>query len=199
MISGRRFITAAALAVVFAPFVYSDILPVSELDGTGSRCIDASCFKTALQNTRSSRPLSCSGITNLDFGSAELLPCINSDVDNAAKIENPVSLTSGYSSLNLCLTALISLGLCSSVHWVKRISLGFIPDWYHSGGPFQIGHSHALMPGTLCPAATCCFIQPHCAEDNHLPQYLVRTVKSLWRKSQFTPATLASRGPPHAS
>jgi hypothetical protein len=199
MISGRRCIVAAALAMVFAPFVYSDILPMSELDGMGSRRIDASSYHIFLHNTRSSSALSSPGIIDLDFGSAELLPCIHSELDDTSRVENPVSLTSGYSSLNLCLTALISLGLCSSVHWVKRVSFGFIPEWYHTGGPFQVGHSHALMPGTLCPAATCCFIQPSYTEDNHLPQHFIKTVNSLWRKSQFTPTTLASRGPPHIS
>jgi hypothetical protein len=86
--------------------------------------------------------------------------------------------------------------LCSSAHWVKRLSFGFVPEWYHNGGPFQIGHSYAVTPESLCPVQVCCFIQPFCTEDNHLPQYFLKTVTSLWRKSQFTPCVLASRGPP---
>jgi hypothetical protein len=55
------------------------------------------------------------------------------------------------------------------------------------------------MPGTLCPAPACCFIQPFHPQNNHLPQYRLRTIISLWWKSQFTPIVLAPRAPPACS
>jgi hypothetical protein len=42
----------------------------------------------------------------------------------------------------------------------------------------------------------CCFIQPDNAAERLIPQYRIRTVVSSWRKSQFTPDVIASRGPP---
>ena len=102
----------------------------------------------------------------------------------------------GRQLVSRCLYALMGLGLCSSVHWVKKINLGHIPEWYHEGGPLQIGHSHAATPESLCSLQVC-FLAPQDdrAEDS-LPQYHLGTIVSLWRKSQFTSSVIASRGPP---
>ena len=101
----------------------------------------------------------------------------------------------GQSSLNLCLYALIGLGLCRSAPWARRLSLAAMPEWFHDGGPFQIGHSFVVSPDCRC-AAPACFIQPDHTKQDHIPRYRRGMVVSLWRTSQFTPTTLASRAPP---
>lgn len=103
-------------------------------------------------------------------------------------------------SLSLCLYAMFTLGLCRSAPWVKKLSFGVVPGWYHDGGPFQIGHSHAADPDCLISAPVYCFLQPApYAAENPTPQHRQRTIVSLWRTSQFTPSVLASRGPPSMS
>lgn len=101
-------------------------------------------------------------------------------------------------SLDFCLYALISLGLCRSGHWVKRSSFALVPAWYHSGAPLQIGHSLIAPPDSYCPAAIC-FLQPDGEIDEQVSHHRTGMVVSLWRCSQFTPSVLASRAPPRLS
>ena len=198
MIDGRRIITAIIGVIVATVSVYADMTPVSQSD---AKCVQSSnaCSLAELQYTNLSRPSNFPSVASLDFWSVEFLPEANADVSQTSEIQHPQILTNGQSSFNLCLSALIGLGLCSSAHWVKRLSFGFIPEWYHNGGPFQIGHSYAVTPESLCPVPLCCFVQPVCTVEDSLPQYRLRTIVSLWRKSQFTPVVLASRGPPFRS
>ena len=176
---------------------YADMVPVSRLD-TERRQLPPVCGRTDFQYhfTNLSSPSIFPSAANLDSWSVEFLPEANTDVSQTSEVQYPQILTDGQGSFNLCLSALIGLGLCSSTHFVKRLSFGFVPEWYHDGGPFQISHSYAVMPGSLYLAPVYCFIQPVCKLEDSLPQYRLRTVMSLWRKSQFTPVVLASRGPP---
>jgi hypothetical protein len=112
----------------------------------------------------------------------------------------PVTILSdSQGSLTLCLYGLLGFGAFRSLSCAKKMSLGFLPDWYHSDAPAQIGHSYVISPDCLCAAPVYCFIQPDDpARDCH-PQYFGGVIASLWRQSQFTPTTLASRGPPEVS
>ena len=90
----------------------------------------------------------------------------------------------------------MGLGLCRSAPWVKRLHFGHIPDWYHHGGPFQVGGNLAVQPNCLVDAAIC-FLQPDLPPRENLTLCHARgTVTSLWRQSQFVPAVDAPRGPP---
>ncbi len=195
MIDGRRIITAVIGVFVATVSVYADMTPVSRLNA-GHRQSEHVYGRTDLQYTNLSSPSNFPSVADLDLWSVEFLPEANADASQTSEIQHPLSLTNGPGSLNLCLSALIGLGLCSSAHWVKRLSFGFVPEWYHNGGPFQIGHSFAVSPESLCPAPACCFVQPTCTAERLMPRYRLRAVVSLWRKSQFTPDVIASRGPP---
>ncbi len=198
MIDGRRIIPAVIGVFVATVSVYADMAPVSRMD---AKCVQSSnvCSLKELQYTDFISPSNYPSVAKIDLWSVEFLPEANADVSQTSEIQHPQSLTNGPGSLNLCLSALIGLGLCSSAHFVKRLSFGFIPEWYHDGGPFQIGHSFVVSPESLCPAPACCFIQPVCTVEDSLPQYRLGTVTSLWRKSQFTPTVLVPRGPPNMS
>ena len=184
--------------LVFTAAVHADMMPVSQRKSVCRQSPGSSAGQN-LQSENLSGTSDFTGIAEFNLWSVEFSPEADAQIGQIPEMQHLTSLTNGPDSLKLCLSALISLGLCCSGNWVKRLSLGCIPEWYHEGGPFQIGHSHALMPGTLCPAHVCCFIQPYCTEDNHLPQYFLKTIISLWRKSQFTPIVIASRGPPDMS
>jgi len=181
--------------LVFATSVHADMMPVSQEDAV-SRQSPPCSNRPNLQSENLSATPDFAAIADLDLWSVELLPKVDSQIGQTPETQQLRSLTDGPDSLKLCLSALISLGLCCSGQWVKRLSLGFVPEWYHEGGPLQVGHSFAVTPETLYPTQACCFIQPFCTEDNHLPRYCLKTLISLWRKSQFTPNVLASRGPP---
>ncbi len=196
MINRRELLITVGLVLLVTTGIYADMTPVSQSDAKRVQSPNA-CRLAELQYTNLSSPYNPPSVTELDSWSVEFLPEANADVSQTSEIQHPLSLTNGPGSLNLCLSALIGLGLCSSAHWVKRLSFGVVPEWYHDGGPFQIGHSFAVTPESLCPVPAYCFVQPVCTVEDSLPQYRLRTVVSLWRKSQFTPCVLASRGPPN--
>ena len=198
MINRRKLLIAVGLGLLVTTGVYADMTPVSQSDDKRVQSSNA-CRLAELQYTNLSSPYNPPSVTELDLWSVEFLPEAKDDVSQTAEIQHLQILTNGQGSLNLCLSALIGLGLCSSAHWVKRLSFGFVPEWYHNGGPFQIGHSYAVTPESLCPAPAFCFIQPVCTVEDSLPQYRLGTVTSLWRKSQFTPTILVPRGPPNMS
>ncbi len=198
MIDSRKLITVVIGGLVVTAAAYADMVPVSRLD-VGRWQLPHVRGQTDLQYTNLSSPSNFPSVGHLDSWSVEFLPVANADVSQTSEIQHPLSLTNGPGSLNLCLSALIGLGLCSSAHWVKRLSFSFLPEWYHNGGPFQIGHSYAVTPESLCPAPVCCFLQPVCMVEGHIPQYRLRTIVSFWRKSQYPPCVLASRGPPNMS
>ena len=195
MKSSRRYILTFIGVLVFTAAAEADMMPVSQRKSV-CRQSPGICNRADFQSKNLSGTSDFAGIADLDLWSVELLPEVHAQVGQTSDLQHLQTLTDGTNSLKYCLSALISLGLCCCGQWVKRLSLGFVPEWYHEGGPIQIGRSHALMPGTLRPAQACCFIQPYCTEDNHLPQYFLKTVISLWRKSQFTSNVIASRGPP---
>jgi hypothetical protein len=126
------------------------------------------------------------------------LPGVQSDPDASAETQPAMVFTNDQGSFGLCLYALLGLGLCRSVPLVKKLSLGYIPDWYHHGGPAQIGHSHVIGPD-LGWSAVLCLVQPDCTRRDLLPRYYWGAIASLLRKPLFTCTVLASRGPPSMS
>jgi len=88
-------------------------------------------------------------------------------------------LTEGVDSFGLCLSALVGLGLCGAGRSVKKTSLGFIPDWYHHGGPVQIGGSHAIGPDCLSSISICCLVQPDDATEDVSPRYFQEIIAPL--------------------
>jgi hypothetical protein len=198
MIQRRELFIIVIGTLVFVSAAYADMVQVSRLDAGLSQSPYV-CGRTDFQYqfTNLSNPSNCPSVADLDLWSVTLSLEANADINKTSEIQHPKILTDGTGSFSLCLWALMGLGLCRTAPWVKKLSFGFIPEWYHNGGPFQVGHSYAATPESLCPVLVCCFIQPVCTVEDSLPQNRLRTVVSLWRKSQFTPAVIAARGPPN--
>jgi hypothetical protein len=193
---GKTIAVLVAVLVVTAT-VDADMVPVPPMDA-GYRPLPQTCIPTDPRLPSSSD--SYAGFAGIgDLGS--LLVGFppqpnNAEAGQTSETRPAHILTDRQNSLSLCLYALLSVGLCQSVPLVKKLHFGCIPDWYHSGGPYQIGHSFAIAPDCLSPAPVCCFVQPDQPWESSSPQYCQGTVVSLWRRSQFTPTTLAPRGPP---
>jgi hypothetical protein len=196
MVEWGKTIAVLVACLVVTATVHADMMSVSVLD-TVCRQASPVDARTDLQQANSPSPsFGCAGAFALSFGSVDFLPEASADVTQTCETQPLQVLAGGPGSLNLCLYALLGLGLCRSAPLVKKLHLGCIPDWYHSDGPFQIGHSFAISPDCLCSAPVYCFIQPDGTVEDCLPQYYRGTIASLARKSQFAPTGLASRGPP---
>ena len=176
--------------------VRADMVPLSPLDA-GNRPSPQTCIATGPRATNpASTCVAFAGIPDLRSPPLGFLPEPTKEVGQTSAAKPAQILSDEQNSLSLCLYALLSVGLCYSVPSVKKLHFGCIPDWYHSGGPCQIGHSLAISPDCLCSAPIYCFIQPEGTVEDRLPQYYRATVASLLRKSQLTPTGLSSRGPP---
>jgi hypothetical protein len=198
MIMVRRSITAIVAVLAVATSAYAGVIPASSLDAV---CVQRSpvCEPACLHQIDVSNLVADSpSADGLDSWPVGRMPGADADVLHAAETKPLQVFTDDRSSLNLCLYVLMGLGLCRSVPLAKKLSLGILPDWYHSGGPFQIGGSHAIGPD-LSVAAVVCFVQPDSPTGENTLRYHFADLVSLWRKSQFTPTALASRGPPFCS
>lgn len=186
MVEVRRTILAVAAVLVVAAAVRADVTPVTAdpahgLDQAG--CHDVLLFGVA----------DCADLVG------DMVPRrVHVPSEETASADEAIALKDGRSSLDFCLYALIGLGMCRSGHWVRRCSFGFIPEWYHSGAPQQIGHSHAVGPDAFCHAAAC-FVQPDETPDRLMPLYRAGTIPILVRTSQFISDVLACRAPPSMS
>jgi hypothetical protein len=174
------------------------MMPVSPLDAAENRLSSpADTLADLRPGSRSVLSPGFPGVADLGSPFAGCLPPLNPKTQEPSGTKPAQILTDRQNSLELCLYALLSLGLCRSAPVVRKLHFGGIPGWYHSGGPYQIGHSFAISADCLPSTPVFCFVQPACMEaEDALVRYRWGMVVSLWRESQFAAAILASRGPP---
>jgi len=105
-----------------------------------------------------------------------------------------IVLPAGPSSVAMFITAIGSLGAWQVVRSARgaRFRLGPIPEWYHTGGPIQIGGATAI--DLYCTQPALCALNERAGERQfrHRPR---RDLPSR-RESQFLQAVDAPRGPP---
>jgi len=189
-----KLLAALVGGLVVSVSVRADMVPIDV--GTEVRQAARVCSEVPAQSDDFAGLFDYHSVTDFRPEAIQLPAEAGTDFGQNPHARPPQILTDGQSSLSLCVSALLGLGLCSSAHCLKKLHFGHIPEWYHNGGPWQIGHSLAINPDSICPVPAYCFVQPTHAAEDRIPQYRSGTVVSLWRKSQFTPDVIASRGPP---
>ena len=195
MVRVRVVFSILVVVLILGVPTRADMMSVPTME-VGYRQSARVCRKVKAQPTDSTFPFDCPNVMDLNLEPFHFSQEAGTDLGQHSQTQTPQILTDGQNSLSLCISAIIGLGLCSSAHYVKRLSLGFIPEWYHNGGPFQIGHSFAVDTGSVCPLPDRCLVQPVRTAEDVVSQHRRGTVVSLWRKSQFTPNVIAPRGPP---
>ena len=193
MAVGRRIIALFVGVLAGTVTADADLMPLSRGD---TACLPPTTTVSQPDRERPAlpTPLGSPDLADLSFVPLAIPAEVESQADSMRA--TPLIRADEQNSLDLCLFALLGLGLCKSAPYVRKFSFGAIPDWYHTGGPFQVGHSHAISPDCLCQAPVYCFIQPDRPAANPASQYRQEAIVCLWRTSQFTPAVLASRAPP---
>ena len=186
------------LAVFAVPVVLrADMLSTHSFD-TGTEVSSLGRRQSDLQTGSLLETLSCpgenSGAIYAEFSCEPWALARDTDQKQSTLI-----LENGPDSLNLCLSALIGLGMCTSARGLKRLHYGHFAQWYHNGGPIQVGHVHAATPESLLRMADLCFAQTVCTAEDSDSGFHFKETAPLWRKSQFTPEVLASRPPPCTS
>lgn len=176
----------------------ADIVPSSPTD-VESRQSPGVCAMTGLRTADSTDLLEYPSVTNLNLAAIQFVPAAGDDFELPFQKQRLRNGTNRHNSLGLYLSTAMGLRLWRSSRRTDSRSRGSGLKWHHNGVLYQIGHGIALSPDSLCPMPVCCFVQPVWAEEDPAPQYRLGTIASLWRKSQFTPHALASRGPPEIS
>jgi hypothetical protein len=203
VVGTRMVITVLFGALALDAAVHADMMPLSSLDtARGPQSPGAGIVRDLLPASPCTPFSDVGGLSDLDSLTVGSLLEPATEVGQSRETRPAQIVTDRQNSLTLCLYALFGLGLCRSAPFVKKLHVGCIPEWYHTGGPSQIGGSLAISPDCLPAAPVFCFIQPDGEAQDVASQYLSGTIAALLRKSQFTPPTLASRGPParsHAS
>jgi hypothetical protein len=196
MIVGTKIVAAVLTVSAVAAGAHADMMPALCV-GTTVQSSSQIGDQTYPQSTHFPALLIDPGMVDLNVPSAACLPIASADGAQKSEIRlSAQTLEDRHGSFDLCLYALVSLALFRSGHYVKKSCLLFVPEWYHNGGPDQIGHSYVVGPDLLRSAAVICFVQPGYFTDDSPPICHPATIVSRWRKSQFTPAAVASRPPP---
>jgi hypothetical protein len=198
MFEWRKVILFIIVGSAFTAPVWGDMMSAGAPDAEWRESLYVR-IQTDLEDTNYARPFSYPNLADLGLVSDGFMPEASTDAGQTHQTQSLQILTEGQNSFILCMYALIGLGLCRSAPLVKNLSFGCIPEWYHNGGPSQIGHSFAISPDCLCDAPALCFVQPDCPAEDISPEYYKGIIAPLLRKSLFTPNVLASRGPPNMS
>ncbi len=195
MMGWRRLILGIIGASFCTGVVCADMMPISRQEVAGRQVLSISDQTEVQYATLFSLDDSLI-IGDLDLAKVQFLPRAGNNMGQPYYSQQSIDLTGGPGSYSLCLYALMGMGLCSAPRWAKKLSFGHIPEWFHSGGPQQIGHKFAVNPDFPRTNPVFCFIQPVFTMKDSISQYRIRTFVPSWGESQFAPNVFASRGPP---
>jgi hypothetical protein len=122
---------------------------------------------------------------------------ISGDQQGTASTEKVENLPASPSSLAVALSSLLTLGGWRLVRQARHVQLVCVPEWYHAGGPGQIGHATPLDLGTTLNVLPICWYQPDCVRVDGRPMaYYDQTERcAVWNSLSFIP-TSAPRAPP---
>lgn len=138
---------------------------------------------------------------------SEVLPTESAGLSDNSKSSTGEVLTlpADRSSASLFLSALAGLGLWQLGRSAKNLHLGALPEWYHDGGPTQVGHatpldlefSLAAMP--VCPFDSLVKQQPPIIPLLLERQWWIHETVVFVVKSRHIPPTIDPRGPPFSA
>ncbi len=103
-----------------------------------------------------------------------------------------IELPPAPSSAGLFLSAMLSVGAWQLVCSSRDLNLSALPDWYHTGGPVQIGHA-TPFDLNFNALALCTFTQP---ETERTLAYVPRRDDRTRPIDQLHSCSADPRGPP---
>jgi len=117
--------------------------------------------------------------------------------DDASPAGEVVSLPPGPGSASLFLSALAGFGVWHLGRSVRKVHFGALPEWYHSGGPAQVGHATPLDLEFSHSAMPICRFESADGEANQRPSLWWLRFEPIERlHSQFFLLIADPRGPP---
>lgn len=187
MTSWKAIILGAAVVFISTVTVCADMV--------GTSCVDARMtgYGISTRAEANGQPAATSEpvrLGSLDMTLPSEIPTNSTDAEQPPAVR---SLPPAPGSLTLFLSALGGMGAWQLGRSARRFHLGFIPDWYHTGGPVQVGHVSAINPDLTAPAVINLFHEPAGEQPLRL---LLRRALPLRFRTQCTPALATPRAPP---
>lgn len=185
MLNRRTIVLAGLMGLILSGMACADMMPANRTDIESDQ--------SQYESTQGSVSLICDPLTcNLAIETEE--ETVDFDKDQKSQgakyqIEEP-------SSFELCVYGLLGIGFCHCRPWIKRVSLGITPEWYHDGGLQQVRHSYAVLPGSQYSQQAYCFIQPAINVKPPILQLYQGGRPLFLQKTQTTLFHLIPRGPP---
>jgi len=130
------------------------------------------------------------GALDLGLTGAACIPTLASPEDSADPLPPEPA------SLSLVLAGLGSLGAWQLGRAARTLHFGPVPEWFHTGGPVQIGHTYAANPDCSAVFEVCAFDQP---VGKHAVLHRMRCEPPLIFLPQCILTSEAPRGPPFLS
>ncbi len=103
-----------------------------------------------------------------------------------------LELPAAPGSMSLFLSAMVSIGAWQLVRSTKDLHFGALPDWYHTGGPVQVGHV-TVFDLDFNSSPLCDFTEP--VGERPSFYHLQRDLSVRWRP-QHRLSLADPRGPP---
>lgn len=117
--------------------------------------------------------------------------------DQGVPVGDVLALPAGPSSIELVLCALGSLGAWHLSRSARKLSIDFAPEWYHAGGPQQVGHATPLDLDYDFGSPALCWLDVPVATGSlapHPSRFVPDLIQRL--RQQAHVAAAVPRGPP---
>jgi hypothetical protein len=183
-------ILGVAVLSFSAAFVRADMVGASYPDTRTPRCSIAVQVETDKQlsdKTATSEPVSLGSLDMTLRGDLS-----DDSADSKQQRSDVRVLPGGPSSVVLFFSALSGLGVWRLGRSARKFHFASAPNWYHTGGPVQVGHVTAINPDMTVPAtiSICDLVAEQCI------RLLLRRVAPLRLRSQYIHALATPRAPP---
>jgi len=192
----RKIIAAFVFGIAISSAARAGMVIVSHSD-IEPRQSETVCDRVELASGDSSGTFSPLSFQNIDTWSVGFLTEASTNFHEVSQMPVVRTLSDGSSSFNLCLCALISLGVCRYIQ--KKQSVCLIPKWLEQPAFFESGPGRALVFIFSKPLVIYSLIQSAfqavCSFSVYLPKRIAAVI-SLARESKSKLEAVLSRGPP---
>ena len=120
MICQRRLIPCLISALFFVGALRADMVSQSKLETEHQQPLRV-CGQAKVHHTNHSSAYDLPIVVDLNLGTIQLQSEAGVKIGQPSHVPHMLELTGGPSSIRLCLYALLSLGLYSAPHWIKRL------------------------------------------------------------------------------
>lgn len=193
-----RFISAIVVAIAYSALARADLVPApwTQADAAPATAVEAQHGPRAVASVpRAFHDADWLG-TDLPIALAPAGLCNSATVARQAPV---LELPPAPDSAVLCLSALAGLGVWHLGRSARKLHFGAVPEWYHSSGPAQVGHTTPLDPEFSLAALPLCRFESPDTDEPPPPSWL-RLVEPIGQQyCQYSLSVTAPRGPPLVS